>query len=66
MNPIEHSTLGPPAPERVAQFQRMLASAGLLCFVRRRRGDDVSAACGQLVMQGERPNARFLARQPKP
>jgi 23S rRNA (adenine2503-C2)-methyltransferase len=65
MNPIEHSALGPPHVDRVGEFQRALQSAGLLCFVRRRRGDDVAAACGQLALRGERPNARFLARQPQ-
>jgi 23S rRNA (adenine2503-C2)-methyltransferase len=65
MNPIEHSSLGPPAAPRVEEFQATLQRAGLLCFVRRRRGDDVAAACGQLVLAGERPNARFLSRQPR-
>ncbi|MBM4373981.1 MAG: 23S rRNA (adenine(2503)-C(2))-methyltransferase RlmN [Deltaproteobacteria bacterium] len=65
MNPIEHSRLGPPALPRVAEFQARLQAAGLLCFVRRRRGDDVAAACGQLVLAGERPNARFVSRQPR-
>ena len=65
MNPIEHSTLGPPPAPRVAEFQAYLQSTGLLCFVRRRRGDDVAAACGQLVLEGERPNARFVSRQPR-
>ncbi len=65
MNPIEHSSLGPPTAPRVAEFQASLHGAGLLCFVRRRRGDDVAAACGQLVLDGERPNARFVSRQPR-
>lgn len=65
MNPIEHSSLGPPEGPRVGEFQALLSRAGLLCFVRRRRGDDVSAACGQLVLSGEGPNARFLSRQPR-
>jgi 23S rRNA (adenine2503-C2)-methyltransferase len=65
MNPIEHSSLGPPAAPRVEEFQQALQRAGLLCFVRRRRGDDVAAACGQLVLAGERPNARFVSRQPR-
>lgn len=64
MNPIEHSQLGPPPKARIDSFQSLLRKAGYLCFVRRRRGDDVAAACGQLVMLGERPNARFYRRQP--
>jgi 23S rRNA (adenine2503-C2)-methyltransferase len=58
MNPIEASPLGPPAGDRVAAFQDVLTSAGYSCFVRRRRGDDVSAACGQLVLAGARPKVR--------
>jgi 23S rRNA (adenine2503-C2)-methyltransferase len=64
MNPIEHSTLGPPSDDGVRAFQEVLKDAGYLCFVRRRRGDDVSAACGQLVMIGKEPNPGFLRRQP--
>jgi 23S rRNA (adenine2503-C2)-methyltransferase len=64
MNPIEHSKLGPPAPDRVLAFQQILKDAGYLCFVRRRRGDDVSAACGQLVMIGKEPSRAFVRRQP--
>ncbi len=42
------------APEgRVRAFQSRVAAAGMSCFVRTRRGDDVSAACGQLAIQGQ-------------
>ncbi|AUX44618.1 23S rRNA (adenine(2503)-C(2))-methyltransferase RlmN [Sorangium cellulosum] len=58
MNPIEASSLGPPGLERVAAFQDVLTQAGYSCFVRRRRGDDVSAACGQLVLLGAKPKVR--------
>jgi 23S rRNA (adenine2503-C2)-methyltransferase len=37
-----------PAPERVAEFQRILIAAGVPAFVRRPRGRDIFAACGQL------------------
>jgi len=59
MNPIEHSTLGPPQHERALEFQRILNEAGYLCFIRRRRGDDVSAACGQLVLLGAKPRGKI-------
>lgn len=58
MNPIEASTLGPPAAPRVAAFQKILTDAGYSCFVRKRRGDDVSAACGQLVLIGAKPKVK--------
>jgi 23S rRNA (adenine2503-C2)-methyltransferase len=66
MNPIEASSLGPPAGDRVAAFQAILVAAGYSCFVRKRRGDDVSAACGQLVLIGARPKVKgFRAAEPE-
>lgn len=42
---IEFST---PAVERVTTFQRVLTNAGIPAFIRRPRGRDIYAACGQL------------------
>jgi 23S rRNA (adenine2503-C2)-methyltransferase len=65
MNPIGASSLGPPDPSRVLEFQRVLCDAGYSCFIRRRRGDDVSAACGQLALLGAKPKVRgFTAPKP--
>ena len=50
MNPISASELKAPSGNRVAAFQRVLSDAGVSCFVRTRRGDEVSAACGQLAI----------------
>lgn len=50
MNPISASELRAPSGNRVAAFQRVLSDAGVSCFVRTRRGDEVSAACGQLAI----------------
>jgi 23S rRNA (adenine2503-C2)-methyltransferase len=58
MNPIDASTLGPPEMSGVLAFQRVLCDAGYSCFIRRRRGDDVSAACGQLALLGAKPKVR--------
>ncbi len=58
MNPIEASSLGPPDLASVLLFQRVLCDAGYSCFIRRRRGDDVSAACGQLALLGAKPKVR--------
>jgi 23S rRNA (adenine2503-C2)-methyltransferase len=58
MNPIEASTLGPPDMSRVLGFQQVLLDAGYSCFIRRRRGDDVSAACGQLALLGRKPKVK--------
>jgi len=58
MNPIASSTLTPPDLSRVLAFQRALCDAGYSCFIRRRRGDDVAAACGQLAIHGAKPKIR--------
>lgn len=50
MNPISASELCAPSGARVAAFQRVLSDNGVSCFVRTRRGDEVSAACGQLAI----------------
>jgi 23S rRNA (adenine2503-C2)-methyltransferase len=66
MNPIEASTLGPPDMSGVLSFQRILCDAGYSCFIRRRRGDDVSAACGQLALLGAKPKVRVDRGGPRP
>jgi 23S rRNA (adenine2503-C2)-methyltransferase len=58
MNPIEASPLGAPPMESVYAFQQRLIDQGYTCFVRKRRGDDVSAACGQLALLGAKPRVR--------
>ena len=58
MNPIATSPLEPPAMAGVLAFQQVLCDAGYACFVRKRRGDDVSAACGQLALLGAKPKVR--------
>jgi len=37
-----------PAPERVASFQQEIVRKGIPCFIRKPRGLDIFAACGQL------------------
>jgi 23S rRNA (adenine2503-C2)-methyltransferase len=58
MNPIAASTLEPPKMAGVLEFQQVLCDAGYACFIRKRRGDDVSAACGQLALLGAKPKVR--------
>jgi 23S rRNA (adenine2503-C2)-methyltransferase len=50
MNPIAQADFRAPDPVHVEKFQDVLSRAGYSCFVRTRRGDEVSAACGQLAM----------------
>ena len=44
-----------PEPDQVEAFTERLRQRGVLTTVRRRRGDDVSAACGQLRAFGRDP-----------
>ncbi|HET7360058.1 MAG TPA: 23S rRNA (adenine(2503)-C(2))-methyltransferase RlmN, partial [Rhodanobacteraceae bacterium] len=49
----------------IADFQTRLLGAGVLTMLRRTRGDDIDAACGQLkgqVMDRTRRNAEFRRR----
>jgi 23S rRNA (adenine2503-C2)-methyltransferase len=48
LNPGPGIDFGTPAQERVLQFQNILRAAGVPAFVRRPRGRDIYAACGQL------------------
>ena len=44
---------GDPGPERVAAFRRALEQRGFAAMVRKNRGRDISAACGQLAVAGQ-------------
>ena len=44
---------GDPGAERVAAFKKLLQSRGVTALVRKNRGRDIAAACGQLAVQGE-------------
>ena len=48
LNPGTELPYRTPEPERVLAFQRILLAAGIPTFVRRPRGRDIFAACGQL------------------
>ena len=48
LNPGPGIAFHTPAESRVEQFQRILIAAGVPTFVRRPRGRDIYAACGQL------------------
>lgn len=64
MNPIEASPWQPPPWSHVEAFQARLQSHHLSVFVRKKRGDDVAAACGQLALHGAEPKARRRAPLP--
>jgi 23S rRNA (adenine2503-C2)-methyltransferase len=48
-NPFPASGLTRSKPERVQAFARLLLDAGITTTVRKTRGDDIDAACGQLA-----------------
>lgn len=58
MNPVAGSDLGSPVFARVLAFQSILTERGYSCFIRRQRGDDVAAACGQLALLGAKRKVR--------
>lgn len=60
MNGVVDSGYGAPDPAAVERFQQTLRGAGIDTFVRRRKGDDIAAACGQLALQGERRTLRVV------
>ena len=48
LNPGQGNGMRSSSPERVRCFQEILASKGLAAYIRRPRGADIFAACGQL------------------
>src|SRR5437899_11849379 len=48
-NPAEPLPYHPSSPDRVESFRRVLESKGVPAFVRKPRGRDILAACGQLA-----------------
>jgi 23S rRNA (adenine2503-C2)-methyltransferase len=62
-NPFPRSEFRRSPPERIRRFADVLARAGLTVTVRKTRGDDIAAACGQLagdVADRTRRSRRYL------
>ena len=63
-NPFPHSGYERPSKNAVRRFQELLQQAGFNVTVRTTRGDDIDAACGQLVgkvMDRTRRSERYIA-----
>jgi 23S rRNA (adenine2503-C2)-methyltransferase len=45
---------GDPGQDRLQGFRKVLQSRGITSMVRKNRGRDISAACGQLAVQGQK------------
>ncbi len=65
-NPFPESGLKRSSNERVTAFARVLQDGGLVTTVRKTRGDDIDAACGQLAGEvQDRTNAKLrMTRAP--
>jgi 23S rRNA (adenine2503-C2)-methyltransferase len=65
-NPFPASGLKRSSRERVQAFARILADAGIVTTVRKTRGDDIDAACGQLAgeVQDRTRAAERMTRAP--
>lgn len=64
-NPFTQSDLQKPSRDRVLAFCRRLNEAGFVATVRKTRGDDIDAACGQLAgeVRDRTRRAQRLAEQ---
>jgi 23S rRNA (adenine2503-C2)-methyltransferase len=61
-NPFPGTRFERPTDQAIRAFQKLLNESGMIAPVRRTRGDDIDAACGQLkgqVMDRTRRNAEF-------
>ena len=56
-NRVEEVDYKTPSPERVDRFVKALGGCGVPVMVRRRKGDEVSGACGQLRAQWGKPES---------
>lgn len=63
-NPFPGSGYRRSPPERVRRFQEILMEAGVVATVRKTRGDDIDAACGQLAGQVQDKTRRIANAMP--
>jgi 23S rRNA (adenine2503-C2)-methyltransferase len=61
LNPAPGIPFDRPTDERIDRFARMVAERGLTVSVRKSRGRDIRAACGQLIVEGERRSPSQVA-----
>jgi len=71
-NPFPGTPFKPSDPDKIDEFQNITRAAGIVTTVRKTRGEDIDAACGQLVGKVLSPSERRrtvqeqLARQALP
>src|SRR4030095_1943900 len=61
-NPFQGTRFRRSSPAAVARFHEILMNADLIATVRKTRGDDIDAACGQLAGQVEDKTTRKASR----
>lgn len=54
-NPHPHASYQPPSNTRMNRFRDICKRGGLGCYLRRPRGEDIDAACGQLALSPSSP-----------
>ncbi len=64
-NPFPGSGFHRSRPERVRRFQELLLDAGRIATVRKTRGDDIDADCGQLAGQVRDRSRRVVVMPPE-
>jgi 23S rRNA (adenine2503-C2)-methyltransferase len=64
MNPVAHTAWEASPPESVSRFADQLRAAGIATTIRRNRGQEIGAACGQLAAErAGTPAAPAVARR---
>jgi 23S rRNA (adenine2503-C2)-methyltransferase len=63
-NPFPGTAYRTSPPERIEAFRQRLMRAGIMAITRKTRGDDIDAACGQLVGKVRDRSRRQLRRIP--
>jgi len=62
-NPFPETQYRRSTPERIDRFREILQKGGLITITRKTRGDDIDAACGQLVGRVHDRTKRNLPRE---
>jgi 23S rRNA (adenine2503-C2)-methyltransferase len=65
LNPHPDLDLAPPSPERVLRFQEILIQHHFTAMIRKSKGQDISAACGQLSGKHVRCPSSVVSGQSK-
>ena len=63
-NPFPNTEFRTSSRTRILAFQRVLQDAGLVATIRKTRGDDIDAACGQLAGQVQDRTTPHAAQDP--